>query len=205
MSTSDGSSSGSENKAMQHRTTLLQPGEVVATHFEIVRVLGRGGMGVVYEVKSLLTGDRLAMKTILPVHLSNERAVQRFLEEIRTMRRLSHPNIAAVFDVGEDINGSGTALFFTMEFLEGVSLRDIMKKRGPMKLEQVVRVLDHLCEALEFAHKYMVHRDLSPENVMILKDGTIKMLDFGLARMADRKTMTAANTALGKAHYMSPE
>ena len=158
-------------------------------------------MGIVYEVKDRLTGDRLALKTILPVHLSNPRAVERFTREINTARQLRHPNIVAVYDVGRD----GSLLFFTMEFLEGANLRALMREGGRFELEEAVAILRPLCDALEYAHQFMVHRDLSPENIMVLPDGSVKLLDFGLARVAGRSTMTATGVPLGKAHYMSPE
>ena len=184
---------------------LLRAGQVIGGQFEVVRVLGRGGMGVVYESTNRLTSERVALKTILPFHLANPKAVQRFIEEIHAARRLRHPSIVAVFDVGQQAENPSASLFFTMEFLEGLSLRRLIQKRKQLGLEETVTILAPLCDALEYAHQFMVHRDLSPDNVMVLEDGAVKLLDFGLARMADRATMTATGAALGKAHYMSPE
>jgi serine/threonine protein kinase len=158
-------------------------------------------MGVVYEVKNRLTGERLALKMILPEFGSNPNAARRFLQEVHTARRLRHPYIITIQDVGKD----GDSLFFTMEYLRGMALRNFMRERGRLPLDVAAPILRQLCDALEYAHQLMVHRDLSPENVMVLPDGSIKLLDFGLARMVDRDTMTVTGAALGKAYYMSPE
>ena len=180
---------------------LMSSGDVVAGQFEVIRPLGRGGMGVVYEAKDRVTGERLALKTLLPAYARNRKAVDRFLAEVKASRSLKHENIVAVYDVGRD----GDRIFFTMEFLEGKSLRRVMEKTERFTLEEAAGVLLPLCDALAYAHETMVHRDLSPENVMVLEDGTVKLLDFGLARAADRTRMTATGAVLGKAHYISPE
>ena len=187
---------------------FLKRGAVVGGRFEVAKALGKGGMGVVYEARDRQTNERLALKTILPMHLTNKRAVKRFIREINTARRLHHPNIVALKNDGQFVDRTGAQgplLFFTMEFLEGVSLRSVLMERGQLEIEEAVAILKQLCDALEHAHEVMIHRDLSPENVMLLKNGQVKLLDFGLARMVDSRTMTATGKALGKAHYMSPE
>ena len=180
---------------------LLKPGDILKGQFEIIRTLGRGGMGVVYEARDRFLDERIALKTILPAHLSNKRAVRRFIEEINVARALNHANIIPVYDVAQD----GGNLFFTMEFLEGDSLRRILQKRGCFDLEDTVRIVSQLADALIYAHEYIVHHDLSSDNVMVAEDGTVRLLDFGLARMKTRGTMTAAGATLGKAYYMAPE
>ena len=190
-----------ERTVAPEQNAFLKPGQVVNGQFEIIRALGRGGMGIVYEARDRFLGERVALKTILPEHLSKPRAVKRFIEEINVARSLQHPSIVPVYDVARD----GQILFFTMEFLKGVSLRTLLQERGHFDLEETVRILGELADALIYAHEFLVHRDLSPDNVMVLPDGSIKLLDFGLARMQARGTMTATGAALGKAYYMAPE
>ncbi len=158
-------------------------------------------MGVVYEALNRLTGERVALKTILPQHVANPKAAERFVREIQAARCLRHPGIVAIHDVGQD----GDLVFFTMEHIEGQSLRSVLNERGRLKLGETVNILSQLCNTLEYAHQYLIHRDLSPENVMLLGDGSVKLLDFGLARQMDVTSITASGIALGKAFYMAPE
>ena len=179
----------------------FQPGSVIADQFEVVRVLGRGGMGMVYEVTDRVTKQRLALKAILPSILSKPKAVDRFVQEVNTARRLRHPGIVAVYDVRQ----AGPLLLFTMEYLEGKTLREILNERGKLPLDETVALLEKLCDALEYAHQFTVHRDISPENVMLLPDGRVKLLDFGIAKSMDPSTYTATQMSMGKAYYMAPE
>lgn len=179
----------------------FSPGEVIADQFDVKRVIGRGGMGLVYEVGDRITQQRLALKTILPSVLANEKAVKRFVQEVNTARRLRHPNIVAVYDVGQ----AGPLLYYTMEYLEGQSLRDILNQRGKLAFRDAVALMHPLCLALEHAHQFTVHRDISPENVMVLRSGKVRLLDFGIAKALDPGTLTATETSMGKAYYMAPE
>ena len=179
----------------------FRAGDLVAGHFQIVREIGHGGMGVVYEAVNRLTGERIALKGILPSRTSNQQAIARFVGEINTARRLRHPNIVAVYDVAQE----GNRLLFTMEYLDGVSLRRVLAMRGRLPLHEVVNLMRPLCWALEYAHQFMVHRDLSPENVMVTRGGIVKLLDFGLARDIARETLTETGARLGKALYIAPE
>lgn len=179
----------------------FQPGAVLAGHFEIVRRIGAGGMGVVYEAIDRISGERIALKCIKSEHSAHGQVNARFIEEINTARKLRHPNIVAVYDVAQQ----DEQLFFTMEYLDGISLRGRLNQLGRLSLKEVVQVMRPLCNALEYAHRYMVHRDLSPDNVFLLRDGGVKLLDFGLARDISRETMTMSGARLGKAQYISPE
>ncbi len=179
----------------------FRPGQLIANRFAVVRPLGRGGMGAVWEVTDRLTGQRLALKMILPHILAKPNARDRFLKEVTVVRQLRHPGIVTVYDVHEE----GHLLFFTMEYLEGRTLRQGMNRRGRLPLDETARILARLCDALAYAHQYTVHRDLSPENVMLLPDGGIKLLDFGIAKTLDPSSFTSSNMAMGKAYYMAPE
>jgi formylglycine-generating enzyme required for sulfatase activity len=180
----------------------FQIGQVLAGQFEIVRALGQGGMGAVYEVADRLTRQRLALKVILPSILSNPKAVERFVQEVNTCRQLRHPGIVAVYDVRQD----GPLLFFTMEYLEGKTVRQVLNTKGPLPLEEVADILRPLCYALEYAHRHTVHRDISPENIMVLNDGSVKLLDFGIAKAVDPSAAsTGTRQGIGKAYYIAPE
>jgi serine/threonine-protein kinase len=185
----------------QDRGAFL-PGDIVGEQIEILREIGRGGMGVVYEARNRTTGARLALKTILPRHIENMHAAERFVREIALARGLAHRNIVTVFDVGRERG----KLFFTMEYLDGITLREMLRRKGAITLKQAAWILNGISEALAYAHgKGIVHRDLSPENVMILRDNSVRLLDFGLARAMNRPLLTAPGKAMGKAFYIAPE
>ncbi len=180
----------------------LSIGDMVADRYEIIRQLGRGGMGVVYLVNDHLTDQQIALKTLLPEYMSNQRAVQRFIQEVNAVRRLDHPCIVKIMDARQLDN----LLYYTMEYVEGKSLREWMQRKKRFGIGSTVRVLSLLCSALEHAHKYTIHRDISPENVMVLANGNVKLLDFGLAKLNDNQaSFTRVGVSLGKIQYSSPE
>jgi serine/threonine protein kinase len=185
-----------------HTPGNLQPGDVVAERYEIRRELGKGGMGCVYLVEDRETRSPLALKTLLPQHLSNDRALQRFVREVKAVRQLNHPCIVRIHDARR----VGSLLFYTMDYVKGKSLHSLIRERGHLGLGSTVRILSLLCHALEHAHQFTIHRDLSPDNVMILADGSIRLLDFGLAKLKDSGAQfTMIGTSLGKLQYNSPE
>ncbi len=180
----------------------LKSGDVVAGRYRIGEALGRGGMGVVYQAIDQQSGQRLAIKTLLPQYLTNVRAVQRFIQEVNVIRQLNHPCIVRIMDARQ----IDDLLFYTMEFVEGKSLRSWMKGKKRFGMGSTMRVLTLLCGALEHAHRYTIHRDLSPENVMITPEGGIKLLDFGLAKLTNTdSSFTRVGISLGKVQYIAPE
>lgn len=180
----------------------FQPGQCIADRYVVRRLLGKGGMGRVYLVDDRATGQRLALKTLLPQHVSNERALHRFVREVQAVRQLDHPHIVKIYDARRD----GSLLFYTMDYVEGKSLHQLIRDRGRLGLGSTVRILGLLCHALEHAHRLTIHRDLSPDNVMVLADGSIKLLDFGLAKLTTAQgQFTMIGTSLGKLQYNSPE
>lgn len=177
-------------------------GDKIDDRYEVIKGIGRGGMGVVYLVNDTQNGQRLALKSILPQYASHEYAVKRFIREVNAVRKMNHPCIVKIFDAKK----SDDLLYYTMEYLEGQSLYRWMQRRGQMGLGSTVRVLSLLCSALEHAHQFTVHRDLSPDNVMVMKDGSIKLLDFGLAKLTTvESSFTMIGTHLGKREYNAPE
>ncbi len=184
----------------------LEVGSLLADRYEIISLLGRGGMGMVYHVKDWQTQQDLALKTLLPKYAKNTQAARRFAREVAAARQLDHPCVVKIFDARqhEDL------LYYTMEYLEGKSLRALMKnrkKRGQnMGLGSTVRILSLICHALEHAHKVTIHRDISPENVMVMPNGDVKLLDFGLAKLTTMDSnLTRIGVSLGKIQYSAPE
>ena len=170
--------------------------------FEILAELGQGAMGKVYRARDPVLDRLVALKTISPGLLSNKDAFIRFQREARAAARLQHPNIVVVYDLGEM---EGT-LFIAMELVEGLDLGQVMTPPDRFPLPDKVRMVADVCRGLDFAHKQgVVHRDVKPANVRVAaRDGAVKILDFGIARVADSE-MTQAGTVLGTPSYISPE
>jgi len=191
-----------DREALKKVTAGFKPGELIADRYEVQKMIGRGGMGMVY-----LCWDRelelpVALKTLLPQYLSSSHAVKRFVREVKAARQLNHPCIVKIFDARQ----IGPLLFYTMEYVDGVSLFKWIRKKGKLGLGSTVRILSLLCHALEHAHEFTVHRDISPDNVMVLKNGQIKLLDFGLAKLTNvQSAFTMIGVSLGKQDYMAPE
>ena len=175
-----------------------------AGRYQIVSELGRGSMGVVYEGFDPVIGRTVAIKTMLTASLPPsefEDFKARFQREAQAAGILNHPNIVTVYDFGED-NG---VLYLAMEFLEGQSLEDIIKEEGSLPIERIISIYDQVCAALDHAHSYkIIHRDVKPANIMVLRSGLVKMTDFGIAKMTSMG-MTQAGQILGTPNYMSPE
>jgi serine/threonine-protein kinase len=175
-----------------------------AGRYEVVRELGRGSMGVVYEGFDPVIGRTVAIKTMLTEGLTPQEFQEfksRFQREAQAAGVLSHPNIVNVFDYGED---SGT-LYLIMEYLEGKSLEKLVEGQNILPIETIIPMYDQVCSALDHAHQHgIVHRDIKPANVMILDNGIVKVTDFGIAKMVSMG-MTQAGQVLGTPNYMSPE
>lgn len=182
----------------------FEEGSLIADRYRVGRMIGRGGMGMVYEVLDEKTNRRLAMKTLLPQYTKNKQALRRFVREVQVVRELNHPCVVKITDAGE----VESVMYYTMEFLEGKSLRHWMVQRKRFGLGSTVRVLGMLCSALEHAHpKSIIHRDISPENVMVTEKGSVKLLDFGLSKLDDDNSaaLTRVGVSLGKVQYGAPE
>jgi serine/threonine-protein kinase len=171
--------------------------------FTIDKELGSGAMGTVYRGRYTKTGQVMAIKVMAPgIGSTNASAMDRFEREITVLKQLNHPNIVRLFGAGK----TQGARYFAMEHIEGESLDRVMSRRGRMTWEEVVVLGQQLCLALQHAHdKGIIHRDLKPSNIMILSDGTLKLTDFGIAKVSDLEALTATNCTVGTAAYMSPE
>jgi serine/threonine protein kinase len=172
------------------------------SRYKLVRELGRGAMGVVYEASDPNLGRTVALKAILANTIGSnpQEVTERFKNEARAVGALSHPNIVTVFDAGEDQG----ILYIAMERLEGETLEAYLAQRRTIPLGQAIDITRQVCAALDYANsKGIVHRDIKPANVMLTSNGTAKITDFGLARTAEAITMTGH--VMGTPHYMSPE
>jgi eukaryotic-like serine/threonine-protein kinase len=170
--------------------------------FTVERELGAGAMGAVYLAKHDPSGQRVAIKVMVPGLGVNDTAMQRFKKESDILKQLRHPNIVRLIATGKF---KGTP-FYAMEYVQGESLDRVMSRRGRISWEEVVEIGKQLCGALKHAHDAgIVHRDLKPSNVMVLPDGTVKLTDFGIAKDLDATALTGAHCTVGTAAYMSPE
>lgn len=181
----------------------FQPGDIIAERYQVVRMLGKGGMGIVYLANDTKRDRQIALKTLLPQYATNQQAVGRFVREVNAVRQLNHPGIVKILAARQ----YKSLLYYTMEYLEGKTVREYMVKRGKLGLGSAVRIMSLLCDALEHVHGVTIHRDISPENIMLLPDGTIKLLDFGLAKLQDPSgaQFTRIGATLGRIQYNAPE
>jgi tRNA A-37 threonylcarbamoyl transferase component Bud32 len=181
----------------------LKPGQ--SFHgLEILELLGRGGMGIVYKARQPAL-DRLVALKILPHRMAQDPDFQsRFVREAKALGSLNHPNIVAVYDFGAEAG----LYFFAMEYVDGTNLRQVLRNRT-LDSAQALRIVPQLCDALEYAHtEGVVHRDIKPENILLDKKGRVKIADFGLAKLvgADAPAnLTVTNMVMGTPHYMAPE
>ncbi|MEO6975960.1 MAG: serine/threonine-protein kinase [Gallionella sp.] len=166
--------------------------------------LGQGAMGVVYKAKDPLIDRVVAIKTInLSLAMDEKEEYEgRFYQEAKAAGRLNHPNIVTIYDVGK----SGDVAYIAMELLEGRELRDIMNDGALLPVDQVLNIVAQVAQGLAYAHEHeIVHRDVKPSNIMVIRDGHVKITDFGIARMASSSVRTQTGMVLGSPKYMSPE
>ncbi len=184
----------------------LQEGEFVTYRYRLVRVLGEGGMGVVWEARDEATGELRALKFLHPSR-SDAEAEARFQREARAAIAVSHPNVARVLEVSELPAGSP---FLVMERLHGETLRQRLDRRGRLSLDEAPRILSAVVQGVQAIHGAgIVHRDLKPENVFLTEDGGVKVLDFGIAKVLapghDARSLTRTGAMIGTLYYMAPE
>src|SRR5919199_1598453 len=182
--------------------------QVLGERYEIGGVLGRGGMAEVHRGRDLRLGREVAVK-VLRQDLARDPSFQvRFRREAQAAASLNHPAIVAVYDTGEDRTGSGATPYIVMEYVEGETLRDVLRREGYLDPERAMSLAADICGALDFSHRNgIVHRDVKPGNVMITPQGSVKVMDFGIARAVSDSaaTMTSTAAVIGTAQYLSPE
>ena len=192
-------SAGQTAQASAH---LLHPGNVLGQRYEILELLGEGGMGAVYKARDREVDQTVALKVIRPDLASHHEVIERFKQELILARRVTHKNVIRIYDLAE-LDG---VKFITMEYVVGEDLRSIIHKRGKLPHEEVVEIMRQTCGALEAAHSVgVIHRDLKPQNMMRDGSGRILVMDFGLARTLEGTGMTQTGVMVGTLEYMSPE
>src|SRR5436309_662491 len=196
----------SPRPSVASRGDVLRPGTLFASRYEVKELLGTGGMGVVYRAFDRELQEPVAIKTLRPEALAGDGvALERFKQEIRLARRIAHRNVVRTYDLGE-VNG---LYYLTMEYVEGTSLKQLIGTRGRLPVPVVLTIGKQLCRALEVAHEQgVIHRDIKPQNIVVDPTGFLKVMDFGIARLATPATgkgLTQEGMSIGTPDYMSPE
>jgi eukaryotic-like serine/threonine-protein kinase len=177
-------------------------GTMLAERYEIIALLGQGGMGAVYKARDTELDRLVAIKLIRPDLASNPEILRRFKQELILAREVTHRNVIRIFDLGQ----AKGLKFITMEFVEGRDLRAVLRERGKLPPEEAVRVISQVCRALESAHAAgVVHRDLKPQNIMLDPKDRVYVMDFGIAHSLETPGMTQTGALMGTPEYMSPE
>jgi len=186
----------------QNTSPTLETGDVLGGRYEILQLLGEGGMGAVYKAQDRELDRPVALKLIRPELASNPSILARFKQELLLSRQVTHKNVIRIFDLG-DADG---VKFITMEFVEGRDLRALIQEKKKFSPEEAVEIMQQVCQALEAAHSVgVIHRDLKPQNIMREDSGRILVMDFGLARTMEGDGMTQVGALVGTMEYMSPE
>jgi len=180
----------------------LTTGSTFAGRYQIIEELGKGGMGKVYKVHDMKIKEKIALKLIKPEIAKDKKTIERFSNELRLTRKIRHKNVCQMFDLGED---QGTQ-FITMEYVPGEDLRSLIRRIGQLPIGKSISIFKQICEGLAEAHRLgVVHRDLKSNNIMIDKEGNVRIMDFGIARSLEAKGITGAGMMIGTPEYMSPE
>ncbi|MCL5038292.1 MAG: Stk1 family PASTA domain-containing Ser/Thr kinase [Firmicutes bacterium] len=177
-------------------------GRKLGNRYEMLERIGRGGMSLVYRAQDTLLQRVVAIKVLRSQFVNDSEFVKRFRREGQAAASLSHPNIVSLYDVGQEDD----FYYLVMEYVDGETLKDRIATRGPIPVLQSMKIAHQICEALEHAHQHrVVHRDIKPHNILITKDGRVKVTDFGIARAATEATITNTGAIIGSVHYFSPE
>ncbi len=180
----------------------LQPGVVFGGRYEILTVLGQGGMGAVYQARDRELDRLIALKVIRPELATDPAILQRFKQELILARNITHKNVVRIYDLGE----ADGIRFITMEYVDGEDLRTMIRRNGKFSTQEAIPMIEQVCRALDAAHSEgVIHRDLKPQNIMRDKQGRVVVMDFGLARSLGDSGMTQTGAIVGTMEYMSPE
>ncbi len=181
---------------------MIMKGQKISDRYQIIKSIGEGGMANVYLAYDTILDRNVAVKVLRGDLSNDEKFVRRFQREALAASSLSHPNIVEVYDVGED-NGE---YYIVMEYIEGKHLKNLLKKRGKLTLSEAVDIMLQITDGLSAAHdSYIIHRDIKPQNIMILENGLVKITDFGIAMAMNATQLTQTNSVMGSVHYLPPE
>lgn len=177
-------------------------GHMLGGRYEILDRIGGGGMALVYKGHDILLNRLIAVKVLRQQYVHDEEFIRRFRREAQAAASLSHPNVVSIYDVGQE----DETHYIVMEYVEGKTLNDLIKERAPLPVEESIRIAGQICDALDHAHhNQIIHRDIKPHNILIGKNGRVKVTDFGIARAADASQITQTGSVVGSVHYFSPE
>lgn len=177
-------------------------GKVFDRRYKIIKMIGVGGMAVVFEAVDMVMHRNVAVKMLKDDIANDSQAVRRFINESKAVSMLSHPNIVSIYDVSVREN----IKYIVMELVDGITLKNYMTKKGMLSLRETLSITEQVLRALEHAHsKGIIHRDIKPQNIMVLKNGRIKVTDFGIAKLPNAETVTMSDKAIGTVYYISPE
>jgi len=177
-------------------------GQIFDRRYKINRIIGIGGMAIVFEANDMVMNRTVAVKMLKDEIANDKQAVKRFINESKAIAMLSHPNIIPIYDISvkEELK------YIVMEKVEGITLKNYMSKKGVLPLNEVLHYTDQILKALEHAHsKGIIHRDIKPQNILLMKNGKIKVTDFGIAKLPNAETVTMTDKAIGTVYYISPE
>ena len=181
---------------------MITKGQKISDRYEIIRSIGEGGMANVYLGYDTILDRQVAIKVLRGDLSNDEKFVRRFQREALSASSLAHPNIVEMYDVGEDDG----IYYIVMEYIEGKTLKQLLKKRGSLTLSEAIDIMLQLTDGMAHAHdSYIIHRDLKPQNIMIKDDGQIKITDFGIAMALNSTQLTQTNSVMGSVHYLPPE
>lgn len=180
----------------------LGPGSEIGSRYEIVRLLGQGGMGAVYQAHDRELDRQVAIKVIRADMASNPEILRRFKQELILARQITHKNVIRIFDLGQ----ADGVKFITMEYIEGENLQGVLRRKKKLEPAEAANIMAQVCRALEAAHaESVIHRDLKPQNIMLDKSGRAYVMDFGIARSMLAAGRTQTGALIGTPDYMSPE
>ncbi len=182
--------------------TTIQAGAVLGGRYEILQLLGEGGMGAVYKAKDRAVDRLVALKVIRSELAYRPEILQRFKQELVLARQITHKNVIRIFDMGE----ADGVKFISMDFVEGKDLKSVVREKGKLLAEEAKKIIIQVCRALNAAHaEGVIHRDLKPQNIMVDSQGRVTVMDFGIARSMEMPGMTQTGMVVGTPEYMSPE
>lgn len=186
----------------QMPTVFFNLSSALENRFQLLRELGRGGMGIVFQAHDKQLKEQVAIKILSPLLSNNPEALDRLKREVSAARRITHPNVIRIHDISDQQG----LHFVTMEYFSGTTLKDVIKQNGPYSLAQGAQIAFQICDGLEGAHRQgVIHRDLKSQNIIMNEAGELKIIDFGLASCSHQEGMTATGLILGTPEYMAPE
>lgn len=177
-------------------------GKILGNRYEIIEKVGGGGMALVYKAKCRLLNRYVAVKILRSEFINDEEFINKFRRESQAAASLSNPNIVSIYDVGVEDN----IYYIVMEYVKGKTLKDLIREKGKLSIDESIDIAMKIAEALNHAHEnHIVHRDIKPHNILVTEDGVVKVTDFGIARAATTSTVTNTSNVIGSVHYFSPE